>query len=148
MKALSFSDLPFNWAVCYQTDCPLTTRFLRLHGGSVLPLSQRTWPAVTPKQHSSDGCPLFVALTQRGVPLAGNARPACGTPLSRLRETRFPQVRHVFPANGKTSKSKFLVLVIHLIHTPRPSAAPSEGEPKIYELLYLSNTNNHEWTHE
>ena len=48
MKALSFSDLPFNWAVCHQADCPLAARFLRLHGGSVLPLSRQTWPAVNP----------------------------------------------------------------------------------------------------
>ena len=61
MKALSFSDLSFNWAVCYQAYCPLTTRCLRLNGGSVLPLSRQTWPAVNPKQRSSDGCPLFVA---------------------------------------------------------------------------------------
>ena len=41
MKALSFSDLPFNRAVCHQTDCPLAARCLRMHGGSVLPLSQQ-----------------------------------------------------------------------------------------------------------
>ena len=111
MKALSISDLPINWAVCCQAYCPLASRCLRLHGGSVLPLSRQTWPAVNPKQRSSDGCPLFVALTQRGVPLAGNARPACGTPLSRLRDPSFPPAGKPFPANGKTPKLKFLVLV-------------------------------------
>ena len=83
MKALSISDLPFNWAVCYQTGCSLAARCQRLHGGSVLPLSRQTWPAVNPKQRSSDGCPLFVALTQRGVPLAENLFPACGKHVSR-----------------------------------------------------------------
>lgn len=74
MKALTFSDLPFNWAVCCQTDCPLSVRCQRLHSGGVLPLSQQTWPAVNPKQRSSD------CLSAR---LDAAGRPACGKHVSR-----------------------------------------------------------------
>ena len=61
MNTLHFTDLPFNWALCFQTDCPLADRCLRHHGGTLLPASQPTWTMVKPKLRSADGCPLFVA---------------------------------------------------------------------------------------
>ena len=37
MKELTFSDIPHNWAICYDANCPLANRCLRHHAAKLAP---------------------------------------------------------------------------------------------------------------
>ena len=116
MKALSFSDLPFNWAVCYQTDCP---------PGSPLPApARRQCPTPEPADVAC-GQPQAALVRRlsalRGLDTAG--RPACGKRPSRLRETSFPPAGNPFPASEtrvsrKWENLKIKVLRVGYLLTP------------------------------
>lgn len=61
MNNLSFNDLPFGWALCFQSDCPLAGRCLRHRGGTLLPEGTLACRTVNPHLRTADGCKLFVA---------------------------------------------------------------------------------------
>lgn len=71
MKELSYSDVPRNWAVCFQSDCPLAANCLRHHAAQLLPADVLVHHTVLPTARTADGCRLFVedapAVIARGM---------------------------------------------------------------------------------
>ena len=60
MKEISYSDVPRNWAVCFQADCPLAANCLRHHAAQLVPSNVLTRHTVLPTARTADGCRLFV----------------------------------------------------------------------------------------
>lgn len=61
MTTLRYSDIPDQWALCMQADCPMASRCLRYHAASVLPKHVRQHVMVLPSARTADGCKSFVA---------------------------------------------------------------------------------------
>ena len=57
---LQFSDIPHDWAICVQHDCPLAGSCLRHHAGTLAPDDLKHRDCVLPGARSADGCALFV----------------------------------------------------------------------------------------
>lgn len=60
-KSLQFSDVPHNWAICYQHDCPLADTCLRHHAAMLAPANLMYHVSVLPGARTAEGCTLFVA---------------------------------------------------------------------------------------
>ena len=62
MKEFSYSLVPYNWAICYQTDCPLAAQCLRRHAAILAPEAMTSHVVVLPAARKDDGtCLAFVA---------------------------------------------------------------------------------------
>ena len=61
MKDLTYSEVPFNWALCFQSDCQQASTCLRHHAARLIPKSVTKHVAVTPSARKADGCRMFVA---------------------------------------------------------------------------------------
>ena len=61
MKDLIFDDVPRNWAICFQTDCPLAVKCLRYHAATLAPATLTQHTTVLPATRTDAGCSLFVA---------------------------------------------------------------------------------------
>jgi hypothetical protein len=61
MKELSFSDAPYNWAICFQTDCPLGSTCLRLRVAELAPKDKMRHVMVMPSAREGDHCREFVS---------------------------------------------------------------------------------------
>ena len=57
---LQFSDIPQQWAICYQTDCPLASTCLRHHAATLVPADLLHHECVLPGARSTDTCLCFV----------------------------------------------------------------------------------------
>ena len=58
---LQFSDVPRDWALCFQHDCPLVAFCLRHHAATLAPADLRKHNCVLPGARTGDGrCALFV----------------------------------------------------------------------------------------
>lgn len=59
-KELRFEEVPEWWAICFNSDCPLSDQCLRHRAGSVAPTDLTKHLCVTPGACSADGhCPHF-----------------------------------------------------------------------------------------
>ncbi len=58
--ALLFSDVPTNWPICFQADCPLAANCLRHHAAQLAPADLRHHECVLPGARTADGCHSFV----------------------------------------------------------------------------------------
>ena len=61
MKELSFSDAPYNWAICFQTDCPLGSTCLRRRVAELAPKDKMRHVMVMPSAREGDRCREFVS---------------------------------------------------------------------------------------
>ena len=57
---LRFSDVPRNWAICYQTDCPLAESCLRRHVATLAPANLQHHECVLPAARKGESCNCFV----------------------------------------------------------------------------------------
>jgi hypothetical protein len=61
MKHFSFSDVPDDWAICYQADCPLADQCLRRQAAMLAPESLTSHAVVLPAARKGNGtCCAFV----------------------------------------------------------------------------------------
>ena len=60
MKNLSFSDAPHNWAICFQTDCPLGSTCLRRRVAELAPKDLVRHVVVMPSAREDERCREFV----------------------------------------------------------------------------------------
>lgn len=60
MKELSFSDAPYNWAICFQTDCPLGSTCLRRRVAELAPKDVVRHVVVMPSAREDERCREFV----------------------------------------------------------------------------------------
>lgn len=60
MKELSFSDAPYNWAICFQTDCPLGSTCLRRRVAELAPKDLVRHVVVMPSAREDERCLEFV----------------------------------------------------------------------------------------
>jgi len=58
---LHFSDVPKEWAICFQHDCPLADTCLRYHAASLVPGDLKHHECVLPGARSGDTCSAFVS---------------------------------------------------------------------------------------
>lgn len=58
-SALQFADIPHDWAICYQHDCPLAGECLRHHAAVVAPDNLRYHNTVLHAARTDEGCTLF-----------------------------------------------------------------------------------------
>ena len=56
---LHFSDIPHDWAICFQQDCPLADTCLRHHAAMLAPESLRYHNTVLPGARNAETCTLF-----------------------------------------------------------------------------------------
>lgn len=63
MKDLIYSDVPSDWALCFQTSCPLADTCLRHHAATLLPADVRHHNAVCPQARTADACSMYVSDT-------------------------------------------------------------------------------------
>ncbi|MBR1664670.1 MAG: hypothetical protein IJ699_00355 [Bacteroidaceae bacterium] len=61
MKELSFSDAPHNWAICFQTDCPLSSTCLRHRVAELAPEHMMRHVMVMPSAREGEQCREFVS---------------------------------------------------------------------------------------
>ncbi|MBQ8938429.1 MAG: hypothetical protein IJ142_07895 [Bacteroidaceae bacterium] len=61
MKELSFSDAPHNWAICFQTDCPLGPTCLRHRVAELAPEHMMRHVMVMPSAREGEQCREFVS---------------------------------------------------------------------------------------
>lgn len=61
MKNLSFSDAPHNWAICFQTDCPLGPTCLRCRIAELAPEHMMRHVMVMPSAREGEQCREFVS---------------------------------------------------------------------------------------
>ena len=62
MKHFSYSEVPKDWAICYQTDCPMADMCLRRKAALLAPESLTAHAVVLPAARKGDGtCCAFVA---------------------------------------------------------------------------------------
>ena len=61
MKELTFSDIPYKWAICYQMDCPLAAQCLRRHAAQLAPADLLAHNVVLPAARLETSCRAFVA---------------------------------------------------------------------------------------
>ena len=61
MKNLSFSDAPHNWAICFQTDCPLGSTCLRRRVAELAPANMMRHVMVMPSAREGEQCREFVS---------------------------------------------------------------------------------------
>ncbi len=61
MKNLSFSDAPHNWAICFQTDCPLGSTCLRRRIAELAPEHMMRHVMVMPSAREGEQCREFVS---------------------------------------------------------------------------------------
>ncbi len=61
MKELSFSDAPHNWAICFQTDCPLSSTCLRRRIAELAPEHMMHHVMVMPSAREGEQCREFVS---------------------------------------------------------------------------------------
>ena len=61
MKNLSFSDAPHNWAICFQTDCPLGSTCLRRRVAELAPANLMRHVMVMPSAREGEQCREFVS---------------------------------------------------------------------------------------
>ena len=59
-KTLQFSDIPSNWAICYQADCPLAANCLRYRAFTLAPADLNHHECVLPSARRADECRCFV----------------------------------------------------------------------------------------
>lgn len=133
MTKLTYSDIPHDWAICYQSDCPLSAQCLRHHAALLAPANLLHHDLVLPAARHDDDCQAFVPnepvtlaygmknlyddLKPWDIPrvrmdveeIFGNQRR-----YYRFREGRYPilpeqqaQVADIFRRNGYTSEPQF-----------------------------------------
>lgn len=61
MKELSFSDAPHNWAICFQTDCPLSSTCLRRRIAELAPENMMRHVMVMSSARKGEQCREFVS---------------------------------------------------------------------------------------
>ena len=61
MNNLSYADIPQDWPVCMQADCPLRMGCLRSEAASLIPSGVYSHATVLPSARTADGCRLFVS---------------------------------------------------------------------------------------
>lgn len=57
---LRYSDVPRDWAICYQTDCPLAENCLRRRVATLAPADLKHHDCVLPGARKGDSCDCFV----------------------------------------------------------------------------------------
>ena len=57
---LSYKDVPRNWALCLQDDCPQCETCLRYAAGRLMPAGTTHHAVVLPAARQDDSCQLFV----------------------------------------------------------------------------------------
>ena len=60
-SSLHFSDVPKEWAICLQSDCPLAASCLRHHAGTLAPDDLKHHECVLPGARTGGACSAFVA---------------------------------------------------------------------------------------
>ena len=60
MTKLTYSDIPHDWAICYQSDCPLSAQCLRHHAALLAPANLLHHDVVLPAARHDDDCQAFV----------------------------------------------------------------------------------------
>lgn len=58
--SLKFSDVPRDWAICYQSDCPLAATCLRRLAAVVAPADLTHHECVLPAARNGESCACFV----------------------------------------------------------------------------------------
>ena len=61
MTEFTFKEVPRNWAICYQSDCPLAETCLRRHAAKLAPATLEQHATVLPAARQGEKCHLFVA---------------------------------------------------------------------------------------
>ena len=59
-KALHFSDIPRDWAICFQSDCPFAASCLRRYAATLAPAALRHHECVLPSARTADSCHGFI----------------------------------------------------------------------------------------
>lgn len=60
MKDLTYEDAPYNWALCFQNECPLRDTCLRFAVGQLMPDSVTHHETVLPTARKDDRCCHYV----------------------------------------------------------------------------------------
>ena len=61
MKDLTFSDAPHNWAICFQSDCPLGSTCLRRRVAELAPENMMRHVMVMPSAREGEQCREFAS---------------------------------------------------------------------------------------
>ena len=59
-KTLQFSDIPGDWAICFQNDCPLAATCMRYHAAMLVPADLQHHNCVLPGARRDNDCTCFV----------------------------------------------------------------------------------------
>ena len=70
MKDLNYADAPYNWALCFQNECPLHGTCLRYAVGQLMPANVTHHETVLPTARNAQGCCHYVE-TKRVVMARG-----------------------------------------------------------------------------
>ena len=57
---IRFNDVPRNWAVCFNGECPLKSECMRFLAGETMPDSVMTWRTIMPAAWKQGDCKAFV----------------------------------------------------------------------------------------
>ena len=66
-KPLSFSDVPHNWPICFQNECPLSAHCLRRRVAELAPEGLMYHACVLPAAHVGETCRLYVEAQPVGM---------------------------------------------------------------------------------